>query len=136
MLPSGSAKKDMWQTPVSKVSPMKLTPRSSSVARGRRHVLDVQRQVVGVRPELADAHALRVDHAERDRAGLEFREVPLRLVHASVQPERRAVELDCALQVLGGHGDEVNSGDDRGGLGGAHAPKIGRTPHEAAPGRA
>ena len=43
----------------------------------RGHVLDVQRDVVGVGLERADAHALRIDDAQRDGAGLELGEVAL-----------------------------------------------------------
>src|SRR4051794_19469594 len=92
-------------------------------ARGR-DVVDVQREEVRVGLEVADAHALGVDHVEGDRAGLELREVALGAVDRARQAERLAVEGDCALEVARGDGDEVDAGDDRGGPGGAHGATI------------
>ena len=90
----------------------------------RGDVLDVQRDVVGVGRERADAHALGVDDAERDGAGLELGEVALGTVHRALQAERLAVEGDGAFEVPRGDGDEVDAGDDGGVLCGAHGPTL------------
>src|SRR4051794_2932112 len=78
------------------------------------HVLDVQREVVGVRLELADAHLLRVHDAQCDRAGLELREVAVGAVDRARQAQGLPIELGGSFEVLRGHGDEVDAGDDRG----------------------
>jgi hypothetical protein len=111
----------MWQTPVSNVSAAKVTPRSVSVARAALDVLDVQRDDVGVARELADAHALGVEHVEGDGAGLELGVVAVGAVGRALEAERLPVEPDAALEVARGDGDEVDAGDDVGDGCGAHA---------------
>jgi hypothetical protein len=107
-LPSGSAKIAMWQTPVSSVSPKKVTAR-------RADVLDAQRQrIAGLGDEL---HPDRLRLPD-DEAGVARPLLVLR-VRIGAHAEHIAVEAACALGVPRGDADEVELLDE------CHAPQSG-----------
>jgi len=82
---------------------------------GRRHVVDVQRDRVGIALVL-HPHLLRVVDAQRQVAGLELRVVALGYVHRPGQAEDRTVEVGGGGQVMGRHADKVDGPDElRGG---------------------
>src|SRR5690349_16355525 len=74
------------------------------------------------------AHLRRVDDAEREVAGLELGEAAVGHVHRARQAEGLAVEADGAVEVLRQLGDEVDAGDEPGGVGRGHGPTLRLAP--------
>jgi hypothetical protein len=106
-LPSGSAKIAMWHTPVSRVSPKKVTPLDQLRAR-RLDVLDAHWQrIAGLGDELhPDPHGLPDDEAGVARPLLVLR------VLIGAHAEDVAVEAARAPGVLRGDADEVELFDE------------------------
>jgi len=92
---------------------------------GGRDVVDLERDGEAVRAELHPERR-RLHDCEGEVAGLELGAGHVPPALDGRQPQHGAVEVDGRLEVLGGHGDEVDAGDEGGWCGGhAGGSRIG-----------